>query len=385
MQRLINGLPPWEYIERDAHKVKLVDFNPVTTEWNKPIGEANKTSHKVIVDAGMRVNKAGHTFHAWHSPNVVTERIPIGSFVEFGIELYESRKIKTIKTAGASVKSNASDRSSKVGEWDDPEASPDDDLGTVAASESRTGHAAYLRDKRRRERGLDAVYANYVLGIAPVHIVLDRARRHVKEMGNRSLKLAALRNDALKDVADYLQEFLMEVLPKIEAKAIEGPLSHWLNRGFKFHFIDAQNELTKEWNWNRFLAGLGGQGAQDSEWTERLQEAAPESLTEDDSPAPKPSMFAHNQAASVESNSVPATKREIPFWAQKTAVSEFLRLHPTGVIRQVYLSIFSEGLDGKQTAINLDITEPKVSRLRTKIQNEIYELGLILAGTKADD
>jgi len=382
--RLINGMTPWDYMRRDEHKVKSVDFEPSTKPWNIPIGEANKTSHPVIVDAGLRVNRVGDLFNAWHSPNVVTERVPIGSFVEFGIDQdYVWRKVKTVKAAGVAVERKAaSTKTSKVGEWDDTdaEASPDADLSGVAPVNRRTAHEVYEQDKEQREGRLDTEYANYVLG-GNSSPLFTEVWRHIEVKGQRGVKLANIRNEPVKDMDDHVQELFTEVWPKIEAKTINGPLSHWLNRAFKLHFIDAQKALTREWDWRRLLAEIRARGPQDAEWTEKLQDAPPESLTGDDSPQPKPSEFYATEGTADVSASVPAKTRQVSLWAQERAVTQFLRLHPSDIERSVYTLIL-EGMKGKHIAHELRITESKVSRLKTKIEKEIFELGLALAATK---
>jgi DNA-directed RNA polymerase specialized sigma24 family protein len=390
------------YLRSDAPKqAPIVEFDPAGKAWNTPIGEANKGSHKVIVDAGVRTVR-DYTFRAWHSPNVKTETIPVEAFVDFGIaQEFITRKIKTVQSSGVRIKGASTKDALNYGELDDidigenaepedlPKDAPDDDAASTAPSTPLTGHSAYVADKKRHERGLDAVYVNFVRGVTPIRILHTRVWRHISHKASSQQNLGNVRSEPVKDVDDYVQDFMLEVWPKIEAKTITGPLSFWLNKAFKLHFIDAQKDLTREWDERRYLAGLAArsQGVQDTEWTERLQEAPRETLTGDDSPQPQPSEF--YDPASRDEKSNPYIPKPIPVpilqfsrRIKDAAVLEFLKRHQDDIHQTVW-RLLRDGQDGATIARALEISEQKVSRLKVEAEREVLEIGQAMAEVAA--
>jgi len=449
--KLINGKTLEEWAAHHAAKRAksdprvLVDHIPMRP-WTRALGlgeEQNKTSHEVITDAGCRTNAEGNTFRAWHSPNVKTEPAIEDGYTLFGFEPLrrrvkepraQTRKRATQRKTAIRRNSEQVVRSGAEGEWDEPVIETETVTeyeqpvsGTDAVTnkdadadeqlkKKLTSHAAYMVDKEESEAHLNRVYEWYKADRAPARVVYVNFDRFIRMKAATQRDLRHMRGD--ETIEDHLQNFLHadggKLWQKIEAKGVEGPLSHYVNSAFKRHFGDANKQMKKEWSWNRFLAGQVGAENDAERWSEIHANAghaygAFEAGTDDptlvpDRPQPQPEpQVKQGKSEQRESERKPypwewwkqqpelpqerGPFHQIPLRTRRLALGHFRRKHPSGRERkifEVWLKGFRDDrkITGKEIAAQLGISEFKVSRARKRIEDEIVSIAKAITAKK---
>lgn len=361
--------------------------------WNSHIDDpANLTSHRRIHNAGTRLDRNGNPFTAWHSPSVVTEQVPVSSFVEFGLEQsFITRKVRTVVPQTLTIergpKRDRRVKTGSVGQFDEPIiADGDEEANESNASDAdadaprprRTTHEIYLKESRRREQKLSAMYEGYKKGFVSAHRLVDFVASYIKKKAATQANLGSLRRDenhkVKNTIDDHAQDFLFKVWANdIEPRKVTGPLAHWLNSAFEKHFATAQKKNKRErWRWQRFIDE--NEGTAPEETAESGDEPITvRSLT---TPAP-PALESAPASPTVALFTGTASLRTI-----EKAKREFLRRHPRGDKRNIF-HFMAQGHTQKQTAILLHLSESKVSRVWAQVEREIRELAREIALERA--
>jgi len=367
-----------------------------TRPWTRVQGvgdRQNETSHDALTDAGIRINAKGETFHAFHSPNVRTEPATDDGFAVFGIPPLRRRvtepqrrtqRTATIRRKGAIV------RPGNLGEWDEPVIETDTVTNqTTAKTTAKTTHSAYLKDSTARAAALDDIYRRYVNGDAQLYDALVRqVGAFLKIKGETQHDLFRLRRTG--SVEDEIQQFLAvdggadgSVWSRIERGLITGNLSHYLNRAFRLHFIDANKQAkaraAREINvdWNAFVGSFLGLGPDVSFEDENESEDEASDLAaviemevnkqpaSESEPAPEPEKSREHEHGPL---------HRIPLRRQHAALERFRRKHRDGSLFCRVLGDWLNGLSGKDSAVARGISESKLSRVRKSIREEIESM-----------
>jgi RNA polymerase sigma factor (sigma-70 family) len=240
----------------------------------------------------------------------------------------------------------------------------------------------YARDKQRREAALNTVYSNFVKGKTPARFVFNHVRNFIQMKADTQPNLRVLqRTGGLRDLDDHVAELLWEVWQKIEAKQITGPLSHWLNAAFKNHFIDAHDELSREWDAKRWLAEHrfelnmvpGG-------WEYGLNKPLKETTLDQETADRVNRRFA-GPPKPIPAPSPTTDDPGIPIRTAESAIRSVMA-ESTEQERFIINVVYGDGLSQKKAAGLLNLSEPKVSRIINKIQKRIRDKAAELsAGT----
>ena len=359
-----------------------------TRPWTRVQGvgdRQNETSHESLTDAGCRTNDNGHTFRAWHSPSVRTEPAPDDGFAIFGIAPLRRRvnepQTRTRTRRTATIRRNQVVRPGNAGEWDTPVIETE----LREDKRSKTAHDAYMKDSAARAAALDDIYRRYVNGDAQLYDSLSRQVLHfLKIKGETQHDL--FRHRRTGNVEDEIQRLLAvdgggnggTIWQKIENKAIDGNLSHYLNRAFRLHFIDANKKARAQReipvDWNAFVGSFLGLGPDVSFEDENESEDEASDLAaviemevnkqpaSESEPAPEPEKSRDHE---------PGPLHRIPLRRQHAALERFRRRHRAGSLFCRVLDHWMRGLKGKESAELLNVSESKVSRARKQIAEEI--------------
>ena len=381
----------------DPHRI--LNYVP-TRPWTRVQGvgeKQNETSHDLLTDAGVRINAKGETFRAWHSPNVRTEPATDDGFAIFGIAPLRRRvsepQTRTRTRRTATIRRNQVVRPGADGAWDEPVI---DD--TIAEDKrSKTAHDAYLKDSAARAAALDDIYRRYVGGEVQLYDALSRQVLHfLKIKGDTQHDL--FRHRRTGNTEDEIQQFLAvdggengSVWSRIERGLITGPLSHYLNRAFRLHFIDAnkrakaraEREINVDWNAfvGRFVGLDPATQSDDDVDVDENEDSDVASVVE-----------MHLQTEPEQSQPQPAPEPEksrehgplhrVPLRRQHAALERFRRRHREGSLFCRVLDHWMRGLKGKESAELLNVSASKVSRARKQIAEEIEGAAKATAGNK---
>ena len=357
----------------------------------------NETSHEVVTDAGCRSDAKGYTFRAFHSPSVRTEPATDDGFAVFGIPPLRrrvsepqrrTRRTATIQHKGAIV------RPGNAGEWDEPVIETD----TVTEDRrSKTAHDAYMKDSAARAAALDDTYRRFVGGDAQLYDALVRQVLHfLKVKAETQHDLFRLRRTG--NIEDEIQQFLAvdggengSVWSRIERGLITGNLSHYLNRAFRLHFIDA-NQRTKaraareiNVDWNAFIGSfIGLDPAAQSDDDADVDVTGEEMEDFDVASVIEMHLQTEPEQSQPASESEPTPEPEksrehgplhrIPLRRQHAALERFRRKHRDGSLFCRILGDWLNGLNGRESAAARGISEFKVSRIRKSIREEIENM-----------